>query len=112
VYVQRSYHQTLSRVGSTVRKYVIAATNTDDVILFDLQEKIRTDLLDVPIPQPPAPAKPNDRTLSLLLLIVILLYAEVGRAVLSAPGLRARKGRRWFANPARRAEDSARYQGE
>jgi regulator of protease activity HflC (stomatin/prohibitin superfamily) len=62
VYAQRSYHQTLSRVGSTVRKYVIAATNTDDVILFDLQEKIRTDLLDVQIPQPPAP-KPNDRSL-------------------------------------------------
>jgi modulator of FtsH protease HflK len=50
VYTQRAYLKSLARNAGSTRKYVIATTNTDDVILFNLEEKLRTDLLDVPTP--------------------------------------------------------------
>ncbi len=52
VYQQRAYLQTLARNGAGTRKYVIATTNTDDVIQFDLTEKYERSLLDVQIPTP------------------------------------------------------------
>jgi regulator of protease activity HflC (stomatin/prohibitin superfamily) len=53
VYTERAYVQTLARNAANTRKYVIATSNTEDVIVFNLEEKLRTDLLDVPLP--PAP---------------------------------------------------------
>ncbi|MBA4149137.1 MAG: protease modulator HflK [Verrucomicrobia bacterium] len=50
VYAQRKYLETFARASKNARKYVIATTNTQDVIQFDLQDKIRTDLLDVAVP--------------------------------------------------------------
>jgi modulator of FtsH protease HflK len=52
IYTERAYLDTLARNGANVRKYVIATTNTDDVILFNLEEKYQRDLLDVQIPAP------------------------------------------------------------
>jgi membrane protease subunit HflK len=52
VYQQRAYLQVLAREGARARKYVIATTNTDDVILFNLEERFQRDLLDVQIPAP------------------------------------------------------------
>ncbi len=52
VYQQRAYLQTLAREGTGTRKYVIATTNTDDVILFNLEDKFQRDLLDIQIPAP------------------------------------------------------------
>ena len=50
IYTTRAYLQTLARQGGNVRKYVVATTNTDDVIQFDLTEKYERSLLDVNIP--------------------------------------------------------------
>lgn len=52
VYRQRAYLQALAREGGDARKYVIATTNTDDVILFNLEDKFQRDLLDIQIPPP------------------------------------------------------------
>lgn len=55
IYTTRAYLQTLARQGGNVRKYVVATTNTDDVIQFDLTEKYERSLLDVNIPAPKKP---------------------------------------------------------
>ena len=54
IYTERAYLQALARNAANVRKYVIATTNTDNVILFNLEEKYQRDLLDVQIPAPQA----------------------------------------------------------
>jgi membrane protease subunit HflK len=46
VYKVRSYLQTFARATAGARKYVLLTTNTEDVIQFDLQDKIRADLLE------------------------------------------------------------------
>ena len=48
--MERSYLQTLARNAALTRKYALLATNTQDVILFNLEEKLRTDLLDLASP--------------------------------------------------------------
>ena len=55
VYAQRAYLQTFARATANARKYVILATNTHDVIVFDLQESIARDMLSLKVP-PPSPA--------------------------------------------------------
>ena len=55
VYAQRAYLQVLERAGSGARKIILAATNTEDVILLNLEEKIRPDLLDMSLPAPKTP---------------------------------------------------------
>ena len=45
VYSTRAYLQALARGGDTARKVILVTTNTDDVILLDLEEKISPDLL-------------------------------------------------------------------
>jgi membrane protease subunit HflK len=54
VYRERAYVQALARNSGDTRKYVIATSNTEDVILFNLEDKLRTDLLDVQLPAPKA----------------------------------------------------------
>lgn len=51
VYTARKYLETFVRVASGARKYVLLTTNTLDVVQFDLQDKIRPDLLDLTVPQ-------------------------------------------------------------
>ena len=50
VYATRAYLQTLTRGSAGARKIVLAATNTQDVILLNLEEKLRPDMLDLPLP--------------------------------------------------------------
>ncbi len=50
VYPQRLYLETFARASQGARKYVIGATNTQDVIQLNLEDKIRPDLLNVTVP--------------------------------------------------------------
>ena len=52
VYMQRYYFQMFARATVGARKYIKLATNTDDVIVFDLQDKIREDLLNLNVAPP------------------------------------------------------------
>jgi len=45
IYLQRKYLQTFANATANARKYVLLTTNTHDVLQFDLQTKIREDLL-------------------------------------------------------------------
>lgn len=47
VYTERKYLETLVRGTAEARKYVLLTTNTQDVLTFDLQDKIREDLLNL-----------------------------------------------------------------
>ena len=49
LFTTRNYVETFSRSAAGSRKLVLLPTNTHDVILVDLADKIRQDLLDVPI---------------------------------------------------------------
>ncbi len=50
VFTRRQYLDTVSRALGPVRKIVLGVTNTTDVINLNLEEKIRTDLLDIAVP--------------------------------------------------------------
>jgi regulator of protease activity HflC (stomatin/prohibitin superfamily) len=53
VYIQRAYLRAFADSTANARKYVLLTTNTHDVLQFDLQDKIRADILtDVGV-QPP-----------------------------------------------------------
>jgi regulator of protease activity HflC (stomatin/prohibitin superfamily) len=52
VYAQRAYLSTFARSVAGARKYLVLTTNTTDVIQFDLQDKIRNDLLEGLTPPP------------------------------------------------------------
>ena len=45
VYLQRTRLETLVRALEPVRKYILAATNTQDILMLNLEEKVRADLL-------------------------------------------------------------------
>ena len=47
VYKQRAYFKALADATANSRKYVLLVTNTQDVIIFDLEDKIREDLLNL-----------------------------------------------------------------
>jgi len=57
VYLQRTYLDTMAKAVASPRKYVLATTNTEDVILMNLEDKLRPDLLDVPVAMPPSAKK-------------------------------------------------------
>jgi len=44
--------QTFARATANARKYVLLTTNTQDVIVFDLQDKVREDLLNLSVTPP------------------------------------------------------------
>jgi regulator of protease activity HflC (stomatin/prohibitin superfamily) len=46
VYRQRAYLQTFASATANARKYVLLVTNTQDVIIFNLEDNIRGDLLN------------------------------------------------------------------
>ena len=52
VYRQRAYFHAFATATAKARKYVLLTTNTDDVIVFDLQDKISEEMLRVPVPPP------------------------------------------------------------
>ena len=45
IYMEREYLQTFAKATANARKYILLTTNTHDVLQFDLQTKIREDLL-------------------------------------------------------------------
>ena len=53
VYRQRLYLQSFAAATKNARKYVLLVTNTQDVVIFDLQDKIRDDLLNLSITNTP-----------------------------------------------------------
>jgi regulator of protease activity HflC (stomatin/prohibitin superfamily) len=53
VYEQHAYLQTLVDNSGDSRKYIIATTNAPNIIIFNLEEKIRKDLIDQ-LPAPPS----------------------------------------------------------
>jgi len=55
VYKQRVYFQTFVNATRNARKYVLLATNTEDVMIFDLEDKIRADLLNLNVPNSQSP---------------------------------------------------------
>jgi regulator of protease activity HflC (stomatin/prohibitin superfamily) len=50
VYRQRAYFQMFAAATANARKYILLVTNTQDVLIFDLEDKIRADLLNVNVP--------------------------------------------------------------
>ncbi len=52
VYAQRAYLQTFVRATANSRKYVLLTTNTEDVLVFDLQDKISQSILDLNVATP------------------------------------------------------------
>lgn len=50
VYAERSYLDTLSKGAVGARKIILTATNQQDVYELNLEEKIRSDLTDIPVP--------------------------------------------------------------
>jgi len=52
VYRQRAYAQALPRIIGKTRKYVLLTTNTQDVIQFDLQDRISQDFGNMTVPPP------------------------------------------------------------
>jgi len=47
VYRQRAYFQTFANATGNARKYIILTTNTDDVVIFNLEDSVRQDLLNL-----------------------------------------------------------------
>ena len=57
VYPQRAYLQALVRGSANSRKIILATTNTSEVIMLNLEEKFRPDILDIPLPSAPQPRR-------------------------------------------------------
>ncbi len=60
VYAERAYLQAFTRSVANARKYIVLATNTQDVVILNLEDKIRQDILSdltLPPPKPPAATK-------------------------------------------------------
>ena len=55
VYRQRAYFQSFAAATANARKYILLVTNTDDVVIFDLEDKIREDLLNLNVPNSQSP---------------------------------------------------------
>jgi regulator of protease activity HflC (stomatin/prohibitin superfamily) len=58
VYKQRAYFQAFASATADARKYVLLVTNTSDVVVFDLEDKIREDLLNLSVPPSPNSTSP------------------------------------------------------
>jgi regulator of protease activity HflC (stomatin/prohibitin superfamily) len=58
VYKQRKYFQAFASATANARKYILLVTNTSDVVIFDLEDKIREDLLNLNVPSSPNSSSP------------------------------------------------------
>jgi hypothetical protein len=53
VYSQRAYLQTLAQKGAAARKYILTATNQAEVLMLNLEDRLRDDaLLNLNLPPP------------------------------------------------------------
>jgi membrane protease subunit HflK len=50
VYKQRAYFKAFADATASSRKYILLVTNTQDVVIFDLEDKISEDLLNLNVP--------------------------------------------------------------
>ena len=55
VYRQRAYYQMFADATANARKYILLATNTQDVVVLNLEDKIRDDLLNLNVPSTNSP---------------------------------------------------------
>ncbi len=53
VYRQRQYLQAFDDATANARKYILLVTNTTDVVIFDLEDKVRADLMNLSITNTP-----------------------------------------------------------
>ena len=53
VYPRRLYLLTLAKAAAGSRKYILGTANSSEVIQFNLEDKIRQDILDIPVPPQP-----------------------------------------------------------
>ena len=53
VYRQRAYFQAFASATGNARKYILLVTNTQDVVIFNLEDKIREDLLNLNVNEKP-----------------------------------------------------------
>jgi regulator of protease activity HflC (stomatin/prohibitin superfamily) len=58
VYRQRKYFQAFADATAGARKYILLATNTQDVVIFNLEDKIREDLLNLNVSSSPNHSSP------------------------------------------------------
>jgi regulator of protease activity HflC (stomatin/prohibitin superfamily) len=58
VYRQRKYFQAFADATADARKYILLVTNTQDVVIFNLEDKIREDLLNLNVPSSPNNSSP------------------------------------------------------
>jgi len=58
VYRQRAYFQTFALATANSRKYILLVTNTEDVVIFNLEDQIRADLLNLNVPSSPNSSTP------------------------------------------------------
>ncbi len=60
VYCERTYLQTFAESVVNARKYILLSTNTSDVFILNLEDKLRTDIEDaITVPPPKAPFAPK-----------------------------------------------------
>jgi hypothetical protein len=52
VYLQRVYLQALSRYGREARKFILATTNSQEVLMLNMEDKVSDALLRTPLPTP------------------------------------------------------------
>jgi regulator of protease activity HflC (stomatin/prohibitin superfamily) len=55
VYRQRAYFKAFAGATANSRKYILLVTNTQDVLIFDLEDKISADLLNLNVPNEQSP---------------------------------------------------------
>jgi membrane protease subunit HflK len=55
IYKQRVYFQTFPVATANARKYVLLITNTQNVLIYELEDKIRDDLLNLNVPNNSSP---------------------------------------------------------
>ncbi len=53
VYRQRAYFQMFGDATKSARKYILLVTNTQDVVIFNLEDSIRQDLLNLNVNEKP-----------------------------------------------------------
>jgi regulator of protease activity HflC (stomatin/prohibitin superfamily) len=58
VYRQRAYFQMFAEATGRARKYILLVTNTSDVVIFNLEDRIREDLLNLNVPSSPNNSSP------------------------------------------------------
>jgi len=51
VYKQRAYFQAFANATKNARKYVLLTTNTQDVVIFNLEDSIASQMYNVSVPQ-------------------------------------------------------------